>query len=301
VETKSQLAQALQAQRLVITAECLPPRGADYLRVKEFVAALPKTVSAVVVVENHEELRASALSCAALLVKEKVEPVLPLVVRDRNRIALQSDVLGAAALGVTNVLCLSGDHQTLGVSPQAAGAFDMDPLQLLQALKALRDDGVLLGGERVTSAPDLFLGAVAHPYLRPLKLNLLQTKKKVAAGAQFLLTQPLWDLAGFAEWMDAVREAGLHERAHILASVRPLANAEQAEALRKRHPAAAIPDALVARLRKAGDPAREGIAVCAELAAKAKEIQGLRGVHILSAGREDAVAPILEQAGLTRA
>jgi methylenetetrahydrofolate reductase (NADPH) len=301
VETKSQLAQALGSQRLVVTAACLPPRGADGAGIQQFAAALPKAVRAVVVAENHEEIRSSALSCAALLIKEKVEPVLPLVVRDRNRIALQSDVLGASALGVINILCLSGDHQTLGVSPQAAGAFDVDPLQLLQALKALRDEGVLLGGERVSSAPDLFLGAVAHPYQRPLKLNLLQTKKKVAAGAQFLLTQPLWDVAGFAEWMGAVRDAGLPERAHILASVRPLANAEQAEALQKRHPAAALPDALVARLRKAGDPAREGIAVCAELAAKAKEIEGLRGVHILSAGREDAVAAILEQAGLTRA
>jgi methylenetetrahydrofolate reductase (NADPH) len=301
VEVKSQLAQALQAQRLVITAECLPPRGADGSAVKQLVASLPKALSALVVAENHEELRACALSFAALLVKEKVEPVLPLVVRDRNRIALQSDVLGAAALGVTDVLCLSGDHQSLGVSPQAAGAFDVDPIQLLQALKAMRDEGVLLGGERLAPPPALFLGAVAHPYFRPMKLNVLQTRKKVSAGAQFLFTHPLWDLAGFAEWMAAVRDAGLHDKAYIFASVRPLASAEQAEALQKRHRSAAISDAVIARLRKAGDPAREGVALCAELAAKAKEIQGVRGLHILSAGREEALGPILEQAGLTRA
>jgi methylenetetrahydrofolate reductase (NADPH) len=298
-EVKSRFAQALQTQRLVITAECLPPRGADGAAVKQLAAALPKAVSALVVAENHEEIRASALACAVLLLKENVEPILPLVVRDRNRIALQSDALGAAVLGVNNILCLSGDHQTLGVCPPAAGAFDVDPVQLLQALKAMRDEGVLLGGEHLASPPGLFLGAVAHPYARPLKLNLLQTGKKVAAGAQFLITQPLWDMAGFAEWMGAVRDAGLHERARILASVRPLDTAEQAEALRKRHAAAALPDALIARLRKASDPRKEGIAACAELAAQAKDIAGVRGIHVLSAGRADAVAPILEQAGLS--
>jgi methylenetetrahydrofolate reductase (NADPH) len=216
MELKSQFAQALRAQRLVVTAECLPPRGADGSAVRQLVAALPKAVTALVVAENHEEIRACALSTAALLLRENVEPILPLVARDRNRIALQSDALGAATLGVANLLCLSGDHQTLGVAPQAACAFDMDPVQLLAALKAMRDEGVLLGGERLAPPPAFFLGAVAHPYLRPLKLNLVQTGKKVAAGAQFLLTQALWDEAGFAEWMSAVRDAGLHERAYIL-------------------------------------------------------------------------------------
>jgi methylenetetrahydrofolate reductase (NADPH) len=291
----------LQSQRAVITAECLPPKGADGAAVKQLVAAIPKAVSALVVAENHEEIRASALSCAALLVKEGVEPVLPLVVRDRNRIALQSDVLGAAALGVSNILCLSGDHQSLGVCPQAAGAFDVDPIQLLQALKAMRDDGTLIGGERLTPPPALFIGAVAHPSLRPLALNILQLKKKAAAGAQFVFTHPVWDVSAFAEWMKAVLDAGLHQQTAIIASVRPLAGADQAEAFQKRHKADTIPDALVVRIRKAADPAKEGIAACAETAAKAKDVQGVKGVHILSAGRESSVAAILEQAGLTRA
>jgi methylenetetrahydrofolate reductase (NADPH) len=300
-ESRSVLAESLRSQRTVVTAECLPPQGADGSSVKTWAASLPPVVRAVVVAENHETIRACALSCAALLLGEKIDPVLPLVVRDRNRIALQSDALGAAVLGVSNVLCLSGDHQSLGVSPSAAGAFDVDPVQLLQALKAMRDDGVLLGGERLAPPPALFLGAVAHPDARPMKLNLLQTEKKVAAGAQFLLTQAVWDAAAFAEWMKAVRDAGLSERTHILASVRPLADAGDVEAIRKRHPAAAIPDAVADRLRKAASPAREGIAICAELAATLKEVPGIRGVHILSAGREDAVTSILEQAGLTRA
>lgn len=266
---------------------------------KRLAASVPKSVSAVVVAENHEEIRACALSCAALLVREKIEPILPLVARDRNRIALQSDALGAAALGVTNVLCISGDHQSLGVSPKAAGAFDVDPVQLLDALKAMRDKGALLGGGQVKPAPALFLAAVAHPYLRPMKLNVLQTRKKVAAGAQVIFTHPLWDIAGFSEWMTALR--GVMNGAHIIASVRPLTSVQQAEEMQKRHKSAAIPEAIVTRMRKASDPAKEGIAICAELAAKAKDIQGVKGIHILSGGREDAVAPIIEQAGLTRA
>lgn len=301
MEVKSQFSQALRTQRPVVTAEFLPARGADSAAIRQFVASLPKSVVALVVAENHEDIRACALSSAALLVREKVEPILPVVVRDRNRIALQSDALGAAALGVTNVLCVSGDHQSLGVCPQAAGAFDVDPLQLLQGLKAMRDEGVLLGGERVAPTPAFFLAAVTHPTLRPLGLNLLQTKKKVAAGAQVLFTQPVWDMTSFSEWMNAVRSAGLHERTHIVASVRPLASAEQAVALQKRHPSAGISDVLIARLRKAANPAQEGIAMCAEIAAKAKDTQGVHGIHVLSAGREDALASILQQAGLARA
>jgi len=301
MEVKSQFSQALRTQRPVITAEFRPSRGAEGSAVRQLVASLPKTITALVVAENHEDIRACALACAALLVREKIEPILPLVVRDRNRVALQSDVLGAAALGVTNLLCVSGDHQSLGVCPQAAGAFDVDPLQLLQGLKSMRDNGVLLGGERVAPPPSLFLAAVAHPTLRPLPLNLAQTKKKVAAGAQVLFTQPLWDMTGFAEWMAAVRDSGLHERVHIMASVRPLASAEQAEALQKRHQSVGVSEAVIARLRKASSPAQEGIAMCAEIAAKAKDTQGIRGIHVITAGREDALAPILAQAGLAHA
>jgi 5,10-methylenetetrahydrofolate reductase len=142
---------------------------------------------------------------------------------------------------------------------------------------------------------------VAHPGARPMALNLLQTEKKVAAGAQFLLTQPVWNVAAFAEWMNAVRDAGIHDRVSILACVRPPADAGEVEALRKRHPASGVPEAVIERLRKATDPAREGIAIGAELAAALKNVPGVRGLHILSAGRESAVAPLLEQAGLARA
>jgi methylenetetrahydrofolate reductase (NADPH) len=203
-------------------------------------------------------------------------------------------------LGITNILCLSGNHHSLGVSPAAAGAYDLDPIQLLQALKGMRDDGVLIGGERIDAPPALFLGAVAHPFLRPMKLSLIQTAKKVAAGAQFLITGPVWNAEGFAEWIAAVGDAGLCQRTQILASVRPLASVEQAEALQKRHPTA-IPQAVVDRIRGASDAGKEGVSICAELAAKVKDTPGVRGLHIVSGGPGEVLTSILGQAGLERA
>ncbi|HEY3323223.1 MAG TPA: methylenetetrahydrofolate reductase [Planctomycetota bacterium] len=298
IAEKSKLLQALRSQRLTVTAECVPPKGADAAEIKKLAASLPKAITALVVADNHEDIRACALSTAALLARENVETVLTLVTRDRNRIALQSDALGAAALGISNVLCVSGDHMSLGVCPEAGGAFDVDPIQLVQALKDIRDDGKLLGGEKLASAPALFLGGVVHPYLQPMKLNLISATKKIAAGAQFVFTSPVYDVAALGEWMKAICAAGLHEKAAILATVRPLASAKEAEELQKTHKSSGIPESLIERLRKASDPAKEGVAIAAEIAAKIKEIPGIKGIHILSGGRADSIKAIVEQAGL---
>lgn len=293
MEAGTKLAEALRAGRLALTAEYVPPPGADGEVIKKQAASFLPALDAVVVADNHEEIGASALACSSILAATGVEPVLTISTRDRNRIALQSDVLGAAMLGVVNVLCLSGEHQSLGVCPEAAGAFDVDPVQLIQALAMMRDQGVLLTGRPLQSRPSLFVGAAAHPYLRPLELALIGLRKKVEAGAQFLLTQPVFNLEGFAEWMSAVRTAGLHERAHIIAAVRPLLSAEQAERLR-------LPDELTARLRDSSDSAREGITICAEIAAQVKGIEGVRGIHIHSGGSDGVVANVIQQAGLSR-
>lgn len=293
----TRLADALRSGRLVLTAECVPPPGADGAAVRELAASLPPALDAVVVTDNREEISASALACSSILAAAGIEPILTISTRDRNRIALQSDVLGAAMLGVTNVLCLSGDHQSLGVCPEAAGAFDVDSTQLVQALTMMRDEGVLLGNKPLESRPPLFVGAVAHPYLRPLELALIGLRKKVEAGAEFLLTQPVFDAAGFADWMSAVRQAGLHERTHIIASVRPLTSAEHAEELRARHNSASIPDEVIARLCDSSEPSREGIRICAEIAARVRDVEGVRGLHILSGEADGAVAEVVRQAG----
>jgi methylenetetrahydrofolate reductase (NADPH) len=205
--------------------------------------------------------------------------------RDRNRIALESDALGAAALGVGAILCLSGNHQSLGVCPQAAGANDIDSIQLTQAIKGLE-------------GAELLAGAVAHPYQRPLELNLLRLKKKIAAGADFLLTEPVFDLAAFTPWMEAVRAAGLHERAAIIVSVLPFASVEQAESLRQRQTYGPIDEAVVAQLSQGSDAGKEGVAMAARIAGQLKAVPGVRGIHILCGGSEAVAGDVIAAAAL---
>jgi methylenetetrahydrofolate reductase (NADPH) len=275
----------LTSGRLVLTAECLPPRHGGPDAVRQLSAALPPLLDAVVVADNPDGIHGSALACAALLAREGRDTVLSMVTRDRNRIALESDVRGAASLGIGGILCLSGNHQSLGVCPQAAGVYDIDSIQFTQMLKGWSFDGLLVG-------------AVAHPYQQPLELNLLRLKKKVAAGADFLLTEAVLDLAGFTRWMDAVREMGVNNKTAIIATVLPLASVEKAEVLRRRQTSGPLDEAVLTRLAKASDPAVEGVAMAGAMAAQLKTIPGVRGIHILSGGCESLAARVIEAAGL---
>jgi len=297
----SKLAETLRNGKWALTAECLPPRGASAAAVKKMAAAFPRVLDAVVVADHPDEAGGSAMACAALLAAEGIEPVLSMVTRDRNRVALEADVLGAVALGVQGFLCLSGSHPTLGDRPQAAGVFDMDSIQFSLALKTMRDEGLDFAGQKLGAAPQYVLGAVAHPYLRPMELNLLRLKKKVQAGAQFLLTQAVFDLAGFEQWLDAVRAAGLDREVAILASVLPLTSVEKAKQWQARPTYGPVGDACVARLSKAADPAKEGLALCVQTAARLKGLPGVRGVHILSGGSENLAAQVIKEAGLAQA
>jgi methylenetetrahydrofolate reductase (NADPH) len=296
--TKARLSRTLSSSKLAITAECLPPRGVAAAAVKRLAAELPQSLDAVVVADNPDEIHGSALACAAILAGEGRESVLSMVTRDRNRIALESEALGAATLGVGAVLCLSGDHQSLGICPQAAGVHDIDSIQLTQALRRMVGEGQGFGDGKIDPRPELLLGAVAHPYLRPLELNLLRLRKKIAAGADFLLTQAVFDLAGFTEWMDAVRAAGLEKKVAIIASVIPLASVEKARALADRRTYGPVGAAVIDRLSGASDPVKEGVAMAAEAAAQLKAISGVRGIHILSGGCESLAARVIEQAAL---
>jgi len=287
--TKSRLSQALVSGRLVLTAECMAPRGGGPDAVKKLSALLPANLDAVVVPDNPGEAQGSALGCAAILAGEGRPSVLSMVTRDRNRTALESDAQGAAALGVEALLCLSGDHQALGLCPEAAGVYDIDSIQLAQALQKLIHKGVL---------PELAIGAAAHPYQQPLELNLLRLRKKVAAGVEFVLTQAVFDLAGFTTWMDAVRAAGLERQVAILASVLPFGGVEQAKALARRRTYGPVPESALARLSGASDPSREGIAMAVEMARQLKTIPGVRGIHVLSGGCEAAAATVIAEAGL---
>ncbi len=283
---------------MALTAECFPPRGSDPQAVRKLAACFPAAIDAVVVADNAEEVRSSALACASLLAGERLQPVLTMVTRDRNRIALQADVLGAASLGIAGILCLTGEHQSLQVNPQAAGAYDVDAIQLCQALQRLCQTGVDFTGRQLDAPPELLIGAAAHPYLRPLDLNILRLKKKVQAGARFFLTQAVFDLAGFAAWLQAVEAAGLARQAAIIASVLPLRSVEQARAMQARKTYGPVGEDTIARLAKAADPVKEGLAICVEHARALKGLAGVRGIHILCGGCEAAAGQIIRDAGL---
>ena len=228
---------------------------------QDLAALLPAALDAIVVADNPQHTRGSALACAALLAAAGRQPVLSLATRDRNRVALESDVLGARRLGVRGFLCLSGDHQSLGISPQAAAAYDVDSIQFAAALHRIAADGVGFDGQKTVGSGEMLIGAVAHPYLRPLELNLIRLAKKIAAGTQFLLTQAVFDIAGFTEWMDAVRARKLHEKAAIIVSVLPLTSVEHAKARQARPTYGPVGEEVVQRLQKAADPAAEGLAI----------------------------------------
>jgi methylenetetrahydrofolate reductase (NADPH) len=292
----SKLSEKLGSGKTVVTAACVPPHGTDPAAVKKLAACFPPSLDGVVVGDHAEQAHGSALACAVLLAAEKVEPVLSLCTRDRNRVALESDVLGAAALGVKTFFCVSGMHQSLGGFPQAAGAYDMDSVQLTQAVAKMAKDGLDFSGAKLTPTPSMTVAAAVHPYLRPIELALAQTKKKIAAGAQILLTDPIFDLAGFEEWCKAMRAAGLDKRVAIIATVLPLTSVAQAEELRAQ-PGSPISDDIIKRLRS-GDAAQAGVAIAAEIAGKAKAMAGVRGIHIHSAGCEPLAAAVIKEARL---
>jgi methylenetetrahydrofolate reductase (NADPH) len=282
--TKSSLGEALASGKPIITAECVPPRG-DAAAVHSLATALPAGLDAVIVADNPDKVYGSALACAALLVQEGRDVVMSMSTRDRNRIALESEALGASSLGVGSILCMSGNHQSLGAGPQAAGAYDLDSVQLTQVVKGL-------------GTPGLLVGALAHPSQRPLELNLLRLRKKITAGADFLVTEPVFDVSGFEVWLDAIRAEGLDEKTAVIASVLPLTGLEQAEDLQLHQTYGPMDEGVVSRLRQATDPAAEGLSLAVEAASALKALPGLRGVHILSAGNEALAGGVIKAAGL---
>jgi methylenetetrahydrofolate reductase (NADPH) len=223
------------------------------------------------------------------------------VTRDRNRIAIQSDLLGACALGIKNVLCTSGHHQTLTGCSDSANVYDLDAIQLVAAVRQMRDQGTLLDGTAIAGSFSVLIGTATNPYLRPLELNMIQLGKKVEAGADFILTQPVFDLDEFGTWLTVAQKEGLTDKTAILAGVLPLRSAEEAERLRTEHTELRIPDAIVARLKAAGNveaQGKEGLKLCVEVIGKLKAARGIRGVHILSGGREKLVQKLRAAAGL---
>jgi len=260
---------------------------------------LSNCCDAVNVTDNQTAIvHMCSLAGCALLKQQGIEPVMQIVVRDRNRLAIQADVLGAVALGVGNVLCLSGDHQKFGNHPGARGVFDIDSIQLIQTLKKMRDEKKFLSGDDISGDVPLFIGAAANPFADPFEFRLNRLAKKIKAGADFIQTQAVYDVAKFTKWMEMVSERGLDKQVHILAGVIPIRSAGMARYMRDYVSGVAVPDEVVSRMENAENAKEEGVNIVLEIIEQLKEISGVHGIHIMAVGWEDIVSEIVEKAGL---
>jgi methylenetetrahydrofolate reductase (NADPH) len=301
VKTDSNLEHILAAGHLAVTSECGPPRGTDPGVIIKKGELLKNHVDAVNVTDNQTSVtRLSSLAACIHLKLMGVEPVLQMVTRDRNRIALQSDILGAASFDINNVLCLSGDHQIFGDCPQGQNVFDLDSMQLLQTVRHMRDDGKFLSGDDIKRPPRMFVGAAANPFAEPFKIRVPRLAKKIAAGAEFIQTQCVFNLDRFEEWMTGVCDRGLHEKVYILAGITPMKSLGMARYMKNNVPGMDVPDEIIDRL--AGVPkekqAEEGINISLESIERLKEVKGVRGFHIMAIEWEEKVPEIVERAGL---
>jgi len=301
MNTESRLEKVLRAGHFAVTSECGPPRGADAEAIRRKGELLKGVVDAVNVTDCQTSVvRMSSLSSCLILKEMGFDPILQMVTRDRNRIAIQSDILGAAALGINNILCLSGDHQRFGDHPQAKNVYDLDSIQLIMTVKKMRDEGKFLSGEELTKPPRLFIGAAANPFADPFEIRALRLAKKVAAGAQFIQTQCIYNLKRFEEWMKQVVDMGLHEKVYILAGVTPMKSVGMARYMKKMVPGMDVPEEIITRLKgvpKEKQP-EEGIKICIEQIQRLKEMEGIRGIHIMAIEWEEKVREIAERAGL---
>ena len=301
MKVDSKLAKAIKSGDFILTAEYLPVAGTDSSVIEPAASSLGGSVLAVNVADNHFGVAMSSLAASVAMLKAGVEPVYQIVTRDRNRIALQSDLLGAEYLGIKNVLCLSGYHQTLTGSPESANVYDIDSIQLVAAVRKMRDQGVLRDGTKIKGEFSMLIGAVANPYLTPLELNIIRLNKKTEAGADFIQTQAVFDIEALGRWLEAAVSEGITEKTAILAGIMPLESAAEAEKLRETYTDMYISDELIERLKAAGGEdaqKKEGLAVCAETIKKVKDMNGVRGIHILSGGKEATVSGLLAASGL---
>ncbi len=293
------LEKVLESGRFAVTAEAGPPKGTGARVIQRKGELLRSCCDAVNVTDNQTAIVRMCSLAGCVLIKESgAEPVMQVVTRDRNRIALQSDVLGAVGLGISNILCLSGDHQKFGNHPTAKGVFDIDSIQLIQTLKNMRDEKKFICGEEVSGEVPLFIGAVENPYADPFEARVRRLAKKVAAGADFIQTQAVYDVDKFARWMKLVADRGLDEKTHILAGVIPIKSAGMARYMRDYVSGVSVPDELVTRMEDAPSAKEEGVRIVIEIIEQVKEIPGVHGVHIMAVGWEDMIPEIAEKAGL---
>jgi methylenetetrahydrofolate reductase (NADPH) len=297
----SNLEKVLKAGHFAFTGECGPPKGANVEHLKEKVSHLKGMVDAVNITDNQTAVvRMSSWAASAILVQEGIEPNFQMVCRDRNRLAIQSDILGAYALGVRNMLCLSGDHQSFGNHPEGKNVFDIDSMQLIALVKKMRDEGKFLNDEEIDVPPKLFIGAASNPFADPFEFRVHRLAMKITAGADFIQTQCIYNMDKFREFMKMAVDMGLHEKCYILAGITPMKSVGMARYMSKSVPGMDVPDSIIERLRGAekGKVAEEGIKFALEQIEEFKEMEGIAGVHLMAIEWEHRVPEIAKRANV---
>jgi methylenetetrahydrofolate reductase (NADPH) len=296
----SNLQKALLEGSFAVTAEVGPPKGSDPEKITKKAQMLLGYADAFNVTDNQTAVvRMSSLAGCCLLLNMNMEPIMQMTCRDRNRIALQSDVLGASALGIKNILCLTGDHQSFGNHPGSRGVFDIDSMQLIQIIKNMRDDGIFQNGEEIKARnPDVFIGAAANPFADPYELRIDRLRKKTKAGADFIQTQSVFNLDKFHQWMDDICSEQLDKKVHILAGVTPLKSLRMTNRMKFHVPGVDIPDEIYQRMNKAINQKAEGYAIAVEIIDELKKIHGIHGIHITALFWEDIIPNIVKETGL---
>ncbi len=299
MKSGSNLEKVLKAGHFAFTGEVGPPRGTDVEAVRKKAGYLKGKVDAVNITDNQTAMvRMSSWAASLILLSEGLEPNYQMVCRDRNRLAMQSDILGASAHGIKNMLCLSGDHQQFGDHPQAKGVFDIDSMQLISMVKKMRDEGKFLGGADIDSPPQMFIGAAANPFADPFEWRVHRLAKKVNAGADFIQTQCIYNMDKMREWIKQANDMGLTEKIYILAGVTPMKGLGMARYMKNNVPGMDVPDEIINRLKGVDKKkqADEGIKMACEQIEEFKEMKGVAGVHLMAIEWEHRVPEIAELA-----
>ncbi len=301
MKSGSNLEKILRAGHFAFTGELGPPRGAHAEEVRKKAAHLKGRVDAVNITDNQTAVvRMASWAASLILIQEGIEPNYQMVCRDRNRLAMQADILGASALGIRNMLCLSGDHCLFGDHPTAKGVFDLDSIQLIRMVKQLRDEGKFQGGAEVDGRPSIFIGAAANPFADPFEWRVQRLAKKVEAGVDFIQTQCIYNMAKFREFIRLANEEGLTEKVFILAGITPMKSLGMAKYMKTKVPGMDVPDEIITRLQGVArdKQAEEGIRIALEHIAELKEMKGVHGVHLMAIEWEHRVPEIAERAGM---
>ena len=299
MKSGSKLERLLMAGEFVVCGELGPPQSADPEVIRKKCKNFAGFVDAVNLTDNQSAIvRMSSITSAIITMQEGLEPVIQMTCRDRNRIAIQSDILGAAAFGIKNILCLSGDHMSTGNHPQSKPVFDMDAISLITMVKAMRDEKIFQCGEEMKVEPRLFIGGAANPFAEPFEWRVTRLEKKIRAGADFIQTQAVFDIQRFEEFMKAVRERELHKQVYIIAGVLPARSAKALGYMKDEVPGMRVPEEFLKRMEAAEDPKEEGVNMCADLIRQIRDIEGVAGVHIMPVMWESITPTLVERAGL---